>query len=131
MKFAGHTKEWPFLLTVIACLFCVYGLTTPMAVTLEDDGLFILASLDAGVAHPPGFPLFTFLGHLFSYLPLTSPALRIHLLSGLLGALACGVLYLVARELGLSRLSSLTAVLAYGLSEHFWSQLKVEVTTLG
>ena len=65
---------------------------------------------------------FTFLGHLFSFLPLESPAFRIHLLSGLLGALACGVLYLVMVEAGVSRWFSFIAALSYGVSEHFWSQ---------
>ena len=122
MKTDEGRRNAAVVLSLVFILFSIYGFTTPKTVTLEDDGLFIMASLDGGVAHPPGYPLFTFLGHLFSFLPLESPAFRIHLLSGLLGALACGVLYLVMVEAGVSRWFSFIAALSYGVSEHFWSQ---------
>lgn len=112
-------------------LLVLYALTTPNSVMLEDDGLFIMASFDAGVAHPPGYPLFTFLGHLFSLLPVGTPAWRMHLLSGLFGALACCVLYLIALRLRLPVWASALAALGWGVSEHFWSQAIItEVYTL-
>ena len=52
-------------------------------------GLFIMASLDGGVAHPPGYPLFTFLGHLFLFFP-GIPGIQDSPAEWLLGALACG-----------------------------------------
>ena len=122
MKAEASPRQWAFVLSIVLILFSIYGFTTPRTVTLEDDGLFIMASLDAGVAHPPGYPLFTLLGHLFSYLPLDSPAFRIHLLSGLLGAAACAVLYLNLNLAGVPSWFSFISALAYGVSEHFWSQ---------
>ncbi|MCY4043176.1 MAG: DUF2723 domain-containing protein [Candidatus Dadabacteria bacterium] len=128
---SGMRKELPFALAIAAAVFAVYALTAPQTVTFEDDGLFIMASVDAGVAHPPGYPLYTLLGHIFSHLPLGSPALRIHLLSGLLGALACATLFLAARRTGAPRLFAVAAAAAYGVSEHFWSQAIIaEVYTL-
>ena len=112
-------------------LLAVYAFTAPRTVTLEDDGLFIIASLNAGVAHPPGYPLYTVLGYLFSFLPVDPPALRIHLMSGVLGAIACGVLYLFMRRAAMPAWVALITALAYGLSEHFWSQsIIAEVYTL-
>ena len=122
MKTDEGRRDAVVVLSLVFILFSIYGFTTPKTVTLEDDGLFIMASLDGGVAHPPGYPLFTFLGYLFSFLPLESLAFRIHLLSGLLGALACGLLYLVMVEAGVSGWFSFIAALSYGVSEHFWSQ---------
>ena len=80
MKTDEGRRNTAFVLSLVFILFSIYGFTTPKTVTLEDDGLFIMASLDGGVAHPPGYPLFTFLGHLFSYLPLESPAFRLSLI---------------------------------------------------
>ena len=112
-------------------LFAVYALTAPRTVTLEDDGLFILAALDAGVAHPPGYPLFVLAGHLFSRLPLGTPAYRLHLMSALFGALACAVLYLLGRRMRAPAWAAAAAALGWGLSEHFWSQAIItEVYTL-
>ncbi|MGI9228761.1 MAG: glycosyltransferase family 117 protein [Gammaproteobacteria bacterium] len=123
--------EWLSALTVVVIVFAVYALTAARTVVLEDDGLFLMASFDAGVAHPPGYPLYTLLGHLFSWLPIDPPALRVHLLSGLLGALTCGVLFFVSRLAGLPRWFALTVALGYGVSEHFWSQAIIaEVYTL-
>ncbi len=116
---------------VTIAVFAVYAFTAPRTVTLEDDGLFILAALDAGVAHPPGYPLFVFLGHLFSKLPVGEPALRLHLMSGLLGAAACGFLYLAGRRVNAPVWAAAVAALSWGLSEHFWSQAIItEVYTL-
>ena len=70
MKTDEGRRNAAVVLSLVFILFSIYGFTTPKTVTLEDDGLFIMASLDGGVAHPPGYPLFTFLGHLFSFLPL-------------------------------------------------------------
>jgi hypothetical protein len=42
-----------------------------------------------GVPHPPGYPLYTFVGHLVTLLPI-DPALAMHLLSALLHAAALG-----------------------------------------
>ena len=38
----------------------LYVATLPRAVVLEDDSLFLMAGLHLGVAHPPGYPLYTF-----------------------------------------------------------------------
>ena len=38
-----------------------------------------------GVAHPPGYPLFTILAKLFTYIPVGSTAYRVNLLSCVLG----------------------------------------------
>ena len=109
----------------------LYVLTLPRTVVLEDDGLFLMAGEHFGVAHPPGYPLYTLLCHLFMQLPLGSPAVLGHVSSAALGALACGGVYACARLLGAARLPALTAAWLFGASEHFWSQAIIaEVYTL-
>ena len=47
----------------------VYLATLPRTVVLEDDGLFLMAGVHLGVAHPPGYPHYTLVVHLFTRLP--------------------------------------------------------------
>lgn len=64
----------------------------------HDSGEFITAAAVLGIPHPPGYPLYPILGHLFSYLPLADIALRLNLMSALLVAGASGLLgYALAR----------------------------------
>ncbi len=66
--------------------FVVYALTVERTVPTGDGGELIAAAYVLGVAHPPGYPLYTLLGHLATMLPGGSPALRMNLMSGLLDA---------------------------------------------
>ena len=109
----------------------LYVATLPRAVVLEDDGLFLMAGVHLGVAHPPGYPIHTFIVHLFTRLPFGEPAFLGHLSSAVLGALACGAVYACARLLGASLVPALTAAWLFGVSEQFWSQAIItEVYTL-
>ena len=122
MKIAG---------ALAAMLFALYALSAPRTVSHEDDGMFVLSSYFLGIEHPPGYPVFTWIGHLFTYLPFGSVAYRVHLASALFGALSCGALYLCARTLIPGRLPALLAAIGLGMSPVFWSQAVIaEVYTL-
>ena len=109
----------------------LYVATLPRTVVLEDDGLFLMAGADLGVAHPPGYPLYTLIVHLFTRLPFGDAAFLGHLSSAVLGALACGAVYGCARLLRASPVPALAAAWLFGVSEQFWSQaLIAEVYTL-
>jgi hypothetical protein len=116
---------------VAGLLLLLYGLTAPRTVALEDDGIFIMAAYTLGVAHPPGYPLHTLLGWLFTHLPIATVEWRVHFLSGVFGALTCAGLWLLARRLTGSALAAWVAALSLGLSQVFWSQAIIaEVYTL-
>ena len=109
----------------------VYVLTLSHTVALEDDGLFLMVGAHLGIAHPPGYPIYTLILHLFMQLPFGTPAFLGHLSSAVLGALACGGVYLCARLLGAAALPALAAAWLFGVSEHVWSQsIIAEVYTL-
>ena len=109
----------------------LYAATLPRTVVLEDDGLFLMAGVHLGVAHPPGYPLYTLIVHLFTRLPFGDPAFLGHLSSAVLGALACGAVYACARLLRASPAPALIAAWLFGVSEQFWSQAIIaEVYTL-
>jgi hypothetical protein len=129
--FRPARADWAQAAIVAVALFALYASTAPRTVALEDDGLFILSSYFLGVEHPPGFPLYTVLGKLFTLLPFGSVAYRVHLLSALCGGLAAGGLWLCARTLMQERLPAYVAALGLGLSPVFWSQAIIaEVYTL-
>ena len=109
----------------------LYVSSLPRIVAPEDDSLFLMAGVHLGVAHPPGYPLYTLIVHLFTRLPFGDPAFLGHLSSAVLGALACCGVYGCARLLHASPVPALTAAWLFGVSEQFWSQAIIaEVYTL-
>ena len=112
--------------------FLLYALTAaPSIVALYDDSLeFQLVVPTFGIPHPTGYPLYVLLGGLWSrlLLPVGNWAWRVNLFSGLAGAGAVMLLFLLARRLlgpalGLrSLLAGLAATLAFALSPVWWSQ---------
>jgi hypothetical protein len=114
--------DWAQAGLVALGLLALYAATAPHTVALEDDGLFILSSYFLGIEHPPGYPLHTLLGKLFTLLPVGSVAYRVHLLSAVLGALSCGMLWMCARLLMRERVAAYVAALGLGVSRAFWSQ---------
>ena len=130
-RFQPKRADWLQAGIVAAALFVLYAASAPRTVALEDDGLFILSSYFLGVEHPPGYPLFTLIGHLFTFLPFGSVAYRVHLASAMFGALTCGAAWLCARALVGGRVTAYLAALALGVSPVFWSQAIIaEVYTL-
>ena len=74
--------------------FGVYLRTLAPSVPTGDSGELIAVAWILGIPHPPGYPLFTMLGHLFTYLPFGSPALRVNLMSAVFHAATVGVVSL-------------------------------------
>lgn len=118
-------------LLIFLATFGLYLLSMPKTVGFEDDGFFILAAYYNGVAHPPGYPLFTMVGHLFTLFPWGSIAARVHAASAFFGALSCMLLYLIALRLFHSGWIAATCSGLLAGSATFWSQAIVaEVYTL-
>jgi hypothetical protein len=90
-----------------------------------DSGEFQLVAATLGVAHPPGFPLYTLLGHLFTQLPGLTPAYGLNLFAALTSSLTLYLVYLAAYRLTQQHLASVTAVLTLATATTFWSQATV------
>ncbi len=111
--------------------FLLYALTLSRDVLPADSGEFQLVAALLGVAHPPGYPLYTMAGHLFIRLvPIGTPALRLNLMSAVLASFTLLWLGRAARlwaqQLGaspsLARTGGLIAALTLGTSTTFWAQ---------
>jgi len=113
--------DWPALAAAFFGPLFLYGISMAPTVVLEDDGLFLMVTKHLGIAHPPGYPLYTILGHLFMALP-GNPAVLGHLFSGLAMAGACVLVYICARLLAAAPWPALAAAWLFGCAEHVWSQ---------
>ncbi|OGT79635.1 MAG: hypothetical protein A3H91_02855 [Gammaproteobacteria bacterium RIFCSPLOWO2_02_FULL_61_13] len=119
-----HPRVPPWLEPCAVFLFILanYLLSAPRGVVLDDDGYFILAAWYGGVAHPPGYPLYTLVANLFTHIPAGSVAFRVHMCSAVFGALACAVIWDLVRRVKGSRMAAWTGALGYGFSGTFWLQ---------
>jgi hypothetical protein len=105
--------------------FALYARTLAPSVLISDAGEYQFVLPQLGIAHPTGYPLYTMLGHLWSRLPLGSPAYRTNLLSAVCGALALSLLYLTFRQVTERRPLALLSALFLGATPTYWSQMVV------
>jgi hypothetical protein len=119
-----------FILAMTA--IAVYNATlTPSLSYLSPDGNE-LATVPyvLGLAHSPGYPFYTWLGKVFSWLPVGDVAHRMNLMSALTGGLSVGFLYLIivallhprAASPSFRRLAAFATALLFAFSTTFWSQ---------
>jgi tetratricopeptide (TPR) repeat protein len=84
-------KAAPYLFALV--VFYMLLSCVPASVYSGDDGETVTASYTLGIQHPPGYPLFSLLGRIFSYVPLGEPAFRVCLMSVFLAALNFLLIY--------------------------------------
>jgi len=98
----------------------LYVLTAAREIVVGDSPEFVTVAFTLGVAHPPGYPVMTLLGHLFSLLPLDQPAFRVNLVSVVCGAATVGIVYLTAWRLTGERWASALMALLLAVNPLFW-----------
>src|SRR5436190_7814331 len=106
---ARERSGWLIALFVTFSAAVLYFLTAARDIVVGDTPELITAAVTLGVAHPPGYPLFTMLGHLFSVLPFGSIPFRVNLLSVFCDSIAVGIVYLSAAHLVRSRTAAAVA----------------------
>ncbi|XP_019721046.1 transmembrane protein 260 isoform X4 [Hippocampus comes] len=85
--------SWILTGATVACVLALYVPSVQRTVPGGDSGELITTACELGVAHPPGYPLFTLLARMaMCLLPTLSPAHSVNLMSSVLGAVACGTL---------------------------------------
>ena len=108
---------------IVASFLFLYVITLAPGVLTADNAEFQLIATNLGVAHPPGFPLYTLLAHLATWLPFgASPAYRINLFSAITSTLTLVFVYLTVWRLSKSRWGTITAVITLGTAATFWAQ---------
>jgi hypothetical protein len=87
----------------------------------EDTPKFQFVGYVLGTAHPPGYPLYVLLSHPFvTWLPVGTIAYRANLFSAVLAAVACGLSFVIGRQLGASRWLAASAALALATGASYW-----------
>lgn len=120
----------PEAILVLVAALVVFGSTMPTLITFEDAGLFDSVCYTNGIAHPPGYPLFTLICAPLFQLPF-EPATIGNSISAVFGALTCATLVYILRALHCSRAFAAFGGLLLAVSSSFWSQaIIVEVYTL-
>src|SRR5918998_6247374 len=124
-------------LCVAGFAFLLYLWTlAPTVLYYERPDLLDAAMLQAhayalGIAQPTGYPTYTMLAHLFTYLPFGDPAYRANLASAAFGAAAVFVLVFAGRLLSGRIWAGAVGSLAFAVGNIFWSQAVIaEVYTL-
>ncbi|XP_058522471.1 transmembrane protein 260 isoform X1 [Ochotona princeps] len=106
---------------VFAAVAAVFARTLPPSVPGGDSGELITAAHELGVAHPPGYPLFTLLSKLaITLCPFGSVAYRVNLLCGLFGAVAASLLFFTVFRLSGSRAGGILAAGVFSFSRLTW-----------
>ncbi|MBU1878850.1 MAG: DUF2723 domain-containing protein, partial [Chloroflexi bacterium] len=102
----------------------VYALTLTPSLSYKSPDGNELATICyvLGLAHMTGYPLYTWLGKLFTFLPVGDVAYRVNLMSAVLGAGGVALLYVICLLLTRRRLPSAFAALFFAFSLAFWSQ---------
>ncbi len=101
--------------------FALYFFTLIPSVLTADNGEFQLVAWKLGIAHPPGYPLYTMVGWLFSRF-FASPAFALNLLSAILAAITLVIISRTVRALTGSISAGLLAASLLGVSTTFWAQ---------
>jgi hypothetical protein len=125
-KPTGMNSRWgetAVYLLLFATSLTLYLVTLAPDLLPADSGEFQLVAATLGVAHPPGFPLYTILGYLMTRLPLgETAAYRLNLFSALTSAATLLLLLASVRQLTRSYWGGITAVMALASATTFWAQ---------
>jgi hypothetical protein len=101
--------------------FSVYAWTgSPTLISCGDSAELTGAAASFGVAHAPGYPLFTMAGGIFSAILPGSPAHGVNLFNAFCGALAVGTLFVILASWTGQIIPAMAAALTLAFSYHFW-----------
>lgn len=118
----GWTNDIRLSLATSVLLLVVYVVSLHPSVPGGDSGELIVSAFELGVAHPPGYPLFTILSKIMmTIIPFRSPAWRVNLLNAVFSAAASCFLQLSVLRLTRCVGSSLLAVGLFSVSKLTWT----------
>lgn len=120
-RFSSITKRQYSIGLLLLCIsYFIYLLVLPSTVTFGDSGDFITSAYVLGIPHPSGYPLYTLINHLFSYIPISNIGMRITLSSAIFASLTSIFLYFLLLKLSVSTLFSISAALSFSFSWTFF-----------
>jgi len=108
-------------LAIFALALAVYyaTLTPSLSYQSADGNELATVCYTLGLAHSMGYPLYIWLGKLFTFIPVGDIAHRTNLMSAVLGAAAVALLYLIMLTITNRRLPSAFTALLFAFSDTF------------
>ncbi len=116
---SGRERLAPLVAVVAAALVAYLGFACPFVLG-GDQGEFTALFTLGGVAHPPGYPLWTLLLRAMSWMPGSNPSLAAARATAVVGAIAVGVLFAACRSWRASRGASVVACVVYAFAPLTW-----------
>jgi len=111
---------------LFAFTLTLYRATVCPVLYAGDSGELITAAATLGVPHPPGYPVYTYLGYLWlKVMPFENVAFSMNMLSAACGATSVVLIYSLLRRLPVERLIAFGVSLIFGLGLSFWDQATV------
>ena len=124
-----------FIFASISFLFAffLYLFTLTPSLSAGDNGELTTAAYFLGVGHAPGYPFYTLMSKLFTYIPFGNIAWRTNLFSGTCAAISTIFFYLImAKVLGQNRIErgfspvikipALLSSIVFAISDNMWAQ---------
>ena len=105
---------------VVLCGAGLFASTWSDAVQVADSAELVAVACSRGVAHPPGYPLFTLAGNLFCSLPWSTPAGRVGWFSLLCGLWTLLMVHALVARLTGNRWAAVVAALTLAAGSVFW-----------
>ena len=122
---SAHDQEsrllrWGLPAIAAVAIFLVYLSSLAPSIVGGDTGELITVAYKSGVAHPPGYPLFTMLAKLFALIPFGTIAWRVNLLSAVCDTGAAVILLLAVRRWTRNHWAGLLAAGLFAFSPLVW-----------
>ncbi len=105
--------------------FAVYLYFLCPTIAAGDSAELVTSTKILGISHPPGYPLFTVIGHLFTMLQMNSVAWRVNLASAAFSSLTSFFVFLSLFRLTRRVMVALAGALALAFSRYFWHYAEV------
>ena len=123
--------DWFVALATFLFSGCVFYYHMAPEVTLQDSGELVTGAFTFGVPHPPGYPIWAFLGYIWSnfLVPFGNPAWRIGTMSVATGAATVGILTLLMIRSTRVLLHALPWTQAIDEKMQQWIALSVGIST--
>ncbi len=118
------TPDLALGVALFAFAFASYNatLTPSLSYASPDGGEIVTQPYRLGLLHPTGYPFYTWLGKLFTFIPVGDVAHRMNLLSAAGAAASASLVYVTLRLLTGSRAAAAFGGLLWGISTALWSQ---------
>jgi hypothetical protein len=119
-KFFLNRKTAIFAVLSIIIPFIIYILTLEPKLIGGDTSWFALQILEMSPMVPTGYPVFSMLGKLFTFLPVGDIAFRLNLFSAVFGALTALVLFLALNRMTKNSFVSFISSMTFAFTLPFW-----------